>query len=85
MVPMRLWSERCSCRQAAQSAHQEALRKLEEESRRQRQFHAQPLPRTTKSGVAFAPVVSPILTMPEPFKLESEKRHEEVAAAILHT
>ena len=69
-------------RQAAQAAQQEALERAEEEARRAREFHAQPLPRSTRQASPVVQYSDPVYTMPEPFNLESEKRHEEVRGPL---
>ncbi len=67
-------------RQATQAALEEARARAEEEERKAREFHAHPMPATTKPPTPLEHS-SPVFTMPEPFHLEGEKRHAEV----LHT
>lgn len=56
----------------------EAQRLAEEAKAKPVTFHAQPIPLTTYTAPAVVHPANPVFTMPEPFNLESEKRHEEV-------
>jgi hypothetical protein len=75
-----LWMSLCvyGCRQASRAALEEARKRADEEERRAREFHAQPVP-TSKWPPSTMDHSSPVFTMPEPFHLEGEKRHAEVS------
>ena len=56
----------------------EAHRLASETEAKPPSFHAQPVPKSTYTAPAVIHPENPVFTMPEPFNLESEKRHEEV-------
>ena len=59
-------------------SQEEAHRVAEQAEAKPASFHAQPVPLTTYTAPAATHPANPVFTMPEPFHLESEKRHEEV-------
>ena len=61
----------------------EANRLAEETEVKPHNFHAQPVPKSTYTAPVVMHPANPVFTMPEPFNLESEKRHEEVKLITL--